>query len=156
MFIRARHFFLPQARSIQYTPPSYFLKIYSCISSHRHRRLPRRFTHQTHVCNCSFPHTSLCAVRMNIQFPTLSIFLIAKCPQGEIGTNKKLIYGIALRLNEGTREGQAFLKTVSHFPVLQIGPSRPAGTDLLHVLNWSRIFKALVLEPPAVATGVHH
>jgi len=64
---------------------------------------------------------------MNIQFLTLSIFLIAKCPQGEIGTNKKLINGIAFRLSEGTREGRALLKTVLHFPVLQIGPLRPAG-----------------------------
>jgi hypothetical protein len=66
---------------------------------------------------------------MNIKFLTLSIFLIANCPQGEIGTNKKLINGIAFRLSEGTRDGtgRALLKTVLHFPVLQIGPLRPAG-----------------------------
>jgi hypothetical protein len=45
---------------------------------------------------------------MNIQVLTLSIFLIAKCPQGKIGTNKKLINGIAFRLSEGTREGGLF------------------------------------------------
>jgi hypothetical protein len=64
---------------------------------------------------------------MNIQFLTLSIFLIAKCPHVEIGTNKKLINGIAFRLSEGTTEGRALLKRVLHFPVLQIGPLLPAG-----------------------------
>jgi hypothetical protein len=64
---------------------------------------------------------------MNIQYLTLSVFLIAKCPQGEIGTNKKLINGIAFRLSEGTREGRALLETILHFPVLQTGPLRPAG-----------------------------
>jgi len=104
------HFFpTPNQITLVHTP-TYLLKIYSYISSHRHRRLPYRSTHQTPVYTCCLPHMSPCVVIRNIQFLTLSIFSIAKCPQGELGTNKKLINGIAFQLSEGPGRDGLFWK----------------------------------------------
>lgn len=115
----------------------------------------RRFTPQNPVCTCSSPHTSLGLV-MNIHLLTLSIFLIAKCSQGEWDRIEwEINQGNCLPAEGGDQGGTGSSENGMALSGSASRSNTACRTDLLHVLNCSHIFKALELEPVAIVTGVH-